>query len=99
MKGFTNKLFGAEIFLKENRYGRYQSYGAVEVLYGGTLASSGYKKSGAGWDWNVVPGATTVYLPYPSLNPHIDQMEEHQLGSFAGALPLGKDGVFGMDFI
>jgi len=99
MRGFTDKLFGAEIFPTENRYGRYQSYGAVEVLYNGSLTSTGYKKNGAGWDWNVIPGTTTVQLPYTNLNTLLDKTEEHQLGSFAGALSLGKDGIFGMDFI
>lgn len=98
MRGFTDRLFGAEIYPTENRYGRYQSYGALEVLYGGSLTVTGYKKSGDGWDWNVVPGATTVYLSNANLNPLPDKTEEHQLGSFAGGLALGRDGVFGMDF-
>jgi len=98
MRGFTDKLFGAEIFPTDNRYGRYQSYGAVEVLYNGNLTGTGYRPDGLGWDWNVIPGATTIHLPYASLDPHLDKTEEHQLGSFAGALSLGKDGIFGMDF-
>ena len=98
MRGLTDKLFGAEIYPTENRYGRYQSYGAVEVLYNGTLTGSGYKKSGTGWDWNIIPGATTVHLPWSSLNPFPDKAEEHQLKSFAGAMPMGRDGIFGMDF-
>jgi hypothetical protein len=100
MKGFTNKLFGTEVYSAENRYGRYQSYGAVEVLYGGSLAATGYQINGEGWDWNVVPGATTVHLlPYSNLNYLADNAEEHQLGSFAGALSLGKDGILGFDFM
>ena len=98
MKGFTNKLFGTEIYKSENRYGRYQSYGAVEVLYGGQLSATGYQKDGDGWDWNVVPGATTVHLPYSSLQCAATTAEEYQQGSFAGALSLGKDGIFGFDF-
>jgi hypothetical protein len=99
MKGFTNKLFGAEIYPAQNRYGRYQSYGAVEVLYSGSISQTGYSENGWGWDWNVVPGATTVHLtPYSSLNYIADNAEEHQLGSFAGALSLGKDGLWGFDF-
>ena len=98
MRGFTDRLFGAEIYATENRYGRYQSYGATEVLYSGQLTPTGYTKSGAGWDWNVIPGATTVHLPYSSLNPIPTQTVELQLGHFAGAMAMGKNGVFGMDF-
>jgi hypothetical protein len=98
MRGFTDRLFGAEIFPTENRYGRYQSYGAVEPLYLGQLTNTGYTNDGAGWDWNAPPGATTVRLPFASLQAIPSKMEEHQLGSFAGALSLGKNGIFGMDF-
>ena len=99
MRGFTNQLFGAEIYPTENRYGRYQSYGAVEVLYSGQLTATGYKKSGTGWDWYAAPGTTTVRLSsYASLNPLPAQTAEFQGGTFAGAMAMGKDGVFGMDF-
>jgi len=98
MKGFINKLFGTEIYPTENRYGRYQSYGAVETLYNGNYSSTGYLKNGDGWDWNTVPGATTVQLPYSSLQCLNDNATEFQLGSFAGALSMGKDGIFGFDF-
>jgi chondroitin-sulfate-ABC endolyase/exolyase len=99
MKGFTDKLFGTEIYSAENRYGRYQSYGALEVLYGGQLAATGYMKNGDGWDWRVAPGTTTVQVDYSALQcANRDGEEEHQLGSFAGALSLGKDGIWGFDF-
>jgi hypothetical protein len=98
MRGFTDRLFGAEIFPTENRYGRYQSYGAVEPLYFGQLTNTGYTNDGAGWDWNAPPGATTVRLSDAGLQAIPSKMEEHQLGSFAGALSLGKNGIFGMDF-
>lgn len=98
MRGFTDTLWGAEIYAGENRYGRYQAYGATEVLYNGQLTATGYKKNGEGWDWNVVPGATTVHLPYADLNPLPSKAAEYQLGSFAGALTLGNNGMFGFDF-
>jgi hypothetical protein len=100
MKGLTNKLFGTEIYAAENRYGRYQSYGAMEVLYDGKYSSTGYLKDGVGWDWNVVPGATTVHFPtFTGLQCGDTTAEEHQQKSFAGALSLGKDGIWAMDFL
>lgn len=99
MRGLTNKLFGSEINAGDNRWGRYQSYGSVEILYGGNLSGSGYIQNGNGWDWNVMPGTTTVHFPnYTGLLALQPTSSEFQLESFAGALSLGGDGVFGLDF-
>ncbi len=98
-RGFTNKIFGSEINAGDNRWGRYQSYGSLEVLYGGSLSASGYIRDGDGWDWNVMPGTTTVHFPnYTGLLALKPTSTEFQLGSFAGASSLGRDGIFGMDF-
>lgn len=100
-KGLTDKLWGSEIYATQNRYGRYQSYGALEVLYNGNRADSGVPTAfgGDGWDWNVVPGATTIHLPYSELQAKADIATEYQKKSFAGALSLGQDGIFAMDFL
>jgi len=99
MRGFTSKIFGAEINAGDNRWGRYQSYGSLEVLYGGSLAASGYIRNGDGWDWNVMPGTTTVHFPsYTGLLALRPTSTEYQLENFAGGLSLGENGVFGMDF-
>nr|WP_199156526.1 MBG domain-containing protein [Pedobacter sp. ASV2] len=100
MKGFTNFLWGSEIYATANRYGRYQSYGALEILYGGSLASSGYISGGRGWDWNMMPGTTTVRKnDYNDLNPLPgDFGTEFQSKPFSGALSLGQNGIFAMDF-
>lgn len=99
MRGLTNKIFGSEINAGDNRWGRYQSYGSVEILYGGNLSSSGYLQNGVGWDWNVMPGTTTVHFPnYTGLLALKPTSTEFQLESFAGGLSLGKEGVFGLDF-
>lgn len=108
-KGFTDNLFGAEIYITSNRYGRYQSYGALEIIYPGNI------ETGAGfdiatWDWNYNPGATVVHLPWDELHAErgrIDEIQEHR---FAGALSFknknsnslselhGTYGLFAMDF-
>ncbi|MDH7461699.1 polysaccharide lyase family 8 super-sandwich domain-containing protein [Chitinophagaceae bacterium 26-R-25] len=99
MKGFTNKLWGAEIYVQENRYGRYQSYGALEVLYDGDSTASGYPAIGGnGWDWNVAPGTTTVHIPFAELQAKQGRADEFNQNSFAGALSLGNNGIFAMDF-
>lgn len=99
MRGFTSKIFGAEIYSTENRYGRYQSYGTLEVLYGGTLSATGYILSGRGWDWNVMPGTTTVHFEtFEGLQPIKTTAMEFQNINFAGALSLGQEGIFGLNF-
>lgn len=99
MRGFTSKIFGAEIYRTENRYGRYQSYGTIEVLYGGTLDATGYILGGKGWDWNVMPGTTTVHFPdFAGLQPLKTTAMEFQNRNFAGSLSLGQEGIFGFNF-
>ncbi|MGV3545781.1 MAG: polysaccharide lyase family 8 super-sandwich domain-containing protein [Pedobacter sp.] len=99
-RGFTSKMFGAEIYSNANRYGRYQSYGALEVLYDGSLPNTGYVTGGAGWDWNMMPGTTSVRQSYDNLKPSITGTStEFQGSDFAGALADGKTGIFGMEFI
>lgn len=98
-KGLTDRMFGSEIYTAENRYGRYQSYGSLEVLYDGNLASSGYIAAGNGWDWNMMPGTTSVVLPYEDLKPIVSgTASEYQANAYAGALGNWKYGIFGLNF-
>lgn len=99
MRGFTDRMFGSEIYDQQNRYGRYQSYGSLEVLYNGNHNETGYIVGGKGWDWNVIPGTTTVHLPWNKLGAKTTTASEYQRKSFAGALSLGKNGIFGFDFV
>lgn len=99
-RGFTSKMFGAEIYTGANRYGRYQSYGALEVMYDGSLANTGYISAGNGWDWNMMPGTTTVRQSYDNLKPLLaGTASEFQASDFAGTLADGSKGVFGMSFV
>jgi len=100
VKGLTNTLPGTEIYSNSDRYGRYQSYGSLEVLYNGAWSANGGINYGAGWDWNVYPGTTTVQLPWTSLQPLKSIATEYQNNSFSGALSLGnKYGIFAIDFL
>ncbi len=97
-KGFNNIVTGTEIYTSNNRYGRYQSYGTVQILGSGqpvTASESGFEL--AGWDWNRFPGATTIHLPYEALNYAGGNINERSKNScFAGACSLDGNGVFGM---
>lgn len=102
MRAPTSKFWGAEIYSGENRFGRYQSHGSLEVMYeGSSLAASGYptNSTGGGWDWNVVPGATTVhYTSWAEMMPKQNtsqRMDQYSNGTnFAGALADDQVGVF-----
>jgi chondroitin-sulfate-ABC endolyase/exolyase len=97
-KGFNNIVTGTEIYTSNNRYGRYQSYGTIQILATGqpvTASASGFELDG--WDWNRFPGATTIHLPYEKLDYAGGNINERSLNStFAGACSLDGNGVFGM---
>ena len=102
----TSKFWGSEIYDNTNRFGRYQSHGALEIMYSGSLTANGYPSSGTasgGWDWNVVPGATVVQyvswqemMPYKSVTGRFDQYTLTK--NFSGALSFGDCGMFATDF-
>jgi hypothetical protein len=84
IRGHSSYFWGTEIYDGENRYGRYQSFGAVEVIYPGGFAASGFKSQG--WNWNMPPGTTTVHLPYNLLNPSWTRHDEYNDSPFTGSL-------------
>ena len=107
MKAPTAKLWGAEIYNKTNRFGRYQSHGTLEVLYEGGLENSGYpsktENKAAGWDWNMMPGSTTVHytdwaemMPYKNDKDRFDQ--KARTSDFAGAVSNNEYGLFASAF-
>ncbi|WP_326936859.1 polysaccharide lyase family 8 super-sandwich domain-containing protein [Flavobacterium sp. PL11] len=92
-KGFTNNMWGAEAYIGQNRYGRYQSYGALEVIYPGDRASgNGYdltlNTSNSSWDWNFNPGTTVIRLPWADLHTERGRLDELQQKRFVGSLTL-----------
>lgn len=106
MRGLSADFWGTEIYSNANRFGRYQSYGTTEVLYNrsGGFSSSGYPTN-YGWDWNVVPGTTTVHTSWKELNPggqesvsRLPRADEYQSNNFAGSLSGGDCGLFALDF-
>lgn len=106
MRGLSSNFWGTEIYNNANRFGRYQSYGTTEILYNNKqgYAASGYPID-KGWDWNVVPGTTTVHSSWKELNAggHEDisrlaRADEYQSNNFAGSLSAGNCGMFALDF-
>jgi len=90
IKGFNRYVRGTEIYTADNRYGRYQSYGTIQIFKPGGLKASGHCYDG--WDWNRPPGATTVHLPWETL----DGGGPRHTAGFSGSSNLdGKYGVFG----
>ncbi|HEX5025954.1 MAG TPA: chondroitinase family polysaccharide lyase, partial [Agriterribacter sp.] len=89
IKGINNYFWGTEIYTGANRYGRYQSYGAVEIMYPGGLAASGLTSTG--WDWNKAPGTTTILLPFSSLvlPTSMNFLAEKNTYNFAGGVKFG----------
>ncbi|WP_282080416.1 chondroitinase family polysaccharide lyase [Aquimarina algiphila] len=109
IKGFSKHFWGTEIYSSDNRYGRYQSYGSIEILYPGGHTNSGLNIKG--WNWNMTPGTTTIHLPFKSLKASKSRQDETTNSNFAASLRFGtkKDyyiedkiegnyGMFGMDF-
>ena len=105
LKGLSNTLWGSEIYSQNNRYGRYQSYGSVLIIgtrtpdaiengYPVTEAASRFTENG--WDWNRIPGTTTIHLPFDKLNsPNAGTLMLRQKERFAGSSSLeGKYGMF-----
>lgn len=103
MRAPTTKFWGAEIYDATNRFGRYQSHGTLEVMYDGALSNSGLPSTAEGWDWNVVPGTTTVHytswqemMPNGNTSARFDQYTKTK--DFAGALSWYDCGIFTSDF-
>lgn len=109
VKGFNKYFWGSEIYAQNNRFGRYQSYGAIEVMYPGGHSSSGFNING--WDWRKTPGATTKFLSWEDLEAARSRQDEVTDSNFAASLRFGAKqeyyidqkiegnyGVFGMDF-
>lgn len=99
IKGYNSDVWGSEIYTNDNRYGRYQSYGAVEIFNEGTpVTRSNSRYNETGWDWNRLPGTTTIHLPLNLLeSPITSTLMARSKEDFAGASSLlGQYGVFGM---
>ena len=65
-KGFSRYFWAAEHYAHENLFGRYLSYGSLQILTAKDSSIVSPKTSGwieEGFDWARVPGATAIKLP------------------------------------
>lgn len=72
-RGFSRYLVSHESYPRENMFGRYMNYGALEFL---PADMSGRGFSMAGWDWNRWPGTTAVRLPLDKLRAGASQIDK-----------------------
>jgi len=94
VKGYSKYVWSSEIYLDENRYGRYPANGTIQLLNRKGERGSGFRQDG--WDWNRYPGGTIIYLPLAELEPDVPLLMFRSDETFAGAVQSGGDGVFGM---
>lgn len=88
VRGFGIYSWGAEIY-NLNRFGRYQSYGTVDILY-----KNDKQLSYEGYDWNLHPGTTITYLPLEELESPIPVFMVKSLSRFANGVH-DKEGLNG----
>ena len=99
LKGYNSDVWASEIYAKENRYGRYLSYGTAQVFTQPSAKESGYVREG--WDWNRFPGATAIHLPYEMLNsPLPGTLMERNDSRFPGVSSLeGRNGCLAFTYV
>lgn len=107
-RGYSRYLWAAEHYLGHNLYGRYLAHGSLQILTAApgqtvTPATSGWQQEG--FDWNRMPGVTSIHLPLEQLKAKVMNVDtfsgmEEMLYSdeaFAGGLSQQKEnGNFGM---
>ena len=107
-RGHSRYLWAAEHYLGHNLYGRYLAHGSLHILTAApgqivTPATSGWQQEG--FDWNRIPGVTSIHLPLEQLKAKVlnvdtfSGMEEmlYSDEAFAGGLSQQKEnGNFGM---
>lgn len=94
IKGYSRNVWASEIYAANNRYGRYQSSGVVQILPGMNPEEAGYNEMG--WDWNHPPGATAIERSYAELEPKKELVMFKSEETYAGGCALDGNGVWAM---
>ena len=99
LKGYNSDVWASEIYAKENRYGRYLSYGTAQLFTEPSAKESGFVREG--WDWNRYPGATTIHLPFDMLDsPLPGTLMERNDSRFPGVSSLeGRNGCLAFTYV
>ena len=101
-KGYSKYIWGNESYLADNHYGRYLSYGAIELYNDVENSLDRYREEG--YDWNRVAGTTSLIVPFDCLRSQIYNLDkisgfEEMLisdQSFVGGNSLNGNGMFSM---
>lgn len=104
VRGHNRYFISHESYPGANMYGRYLAYGHVEVLFPETSKNNGSNFKDEGWDWNNIPGTTTLHLPLNKLRANVinpddySGIEEMLITDeiFAGGTNLDQQGLFAM---
>ncbi|WP_248964133.1 chondroitinase family polysaccharide lyase [Sphaerisporangium perillae] len=102
VRGHNRYLWSTEVYVGANWYGRYNTYGQIQVLHrGDPVGNAGSGYSQPGWDWNRRPGSTVVHKPLEELRADLTGAIEEMLltdARFCGAHTIdGRHGMFAMD--
>jgi chondroitin-sulfate-ABC endolyase/exolyase len=97
IKGYNHFVWSSEIYTRDNRFGRYQSNGAIEIMPKTGPESVG--RIQAGWDWNRNPGTTILYRPFEILDsPRYSTLMLTSPSRISGSSNLeNKYGAFGVE--
>lgn len=99
-KGWSQYIWDYESGGKkqENVYGRYVSYGALQIMAHKEPKLDGYEVM-RGWNWNLVPGATTKHLPWNELDCSVNDYAHRTFTDqtfLGGVSNQNEQGIFGM---
>ena len=99
LKGYNSDVWSSEIYTADNRFGRYLSYGSAQLMDGDSAGDSGYIQDG--WDWNRIPGVTSIHLPFDLLNsPNKGTLMEKNDSRFPGVSSLeGMNGCLAFTYV
>lgn len=105
VRGHNRYFVTHESYPNQNVFGRFLTYGQAEVLFNENDQNAPPSHfSDQGWDWSLIPGATTLALPTELMRAQIinpdkySGVEEMLISDalFAGGLTIGDDGIFAM---
>ncbi|WP_228099150.1 chondroitinase family polysaccharide lyase [Pedobacter sp. MC2016-24] len=104
VRGHNRYFVSHESYPGANMYGRYLAYGHLEVSFPASHTDSGSHFKDEGWDWNNIPGTTTLHLPLNKLRANVinpddySGIEEMLITDeiFAGGTHLDQQGLFAM---
>jgi chondroitin-sulfate-ABC endolyase/exolyase len=76
VRGHNRYFIANESYPGANMYGRYIAYGQLEVTYPQTEKERGSSFQDKGWDWNNLPGTTTLHVPLNKLRANVLNVDD-----------------------